>query len=97
MIVLIVLGLITAIAIPNFMSTRERARRNSCILILKHINEAKSMCAVWEVGTADDEPAWGDLVPDYLKKMPVCPSNGTYSIDYVDENPTCSVSGHELL
>ncbi|MFH1552646.1 MAG: prepilin-type N-terminal cleavage/methylation domain-containing protein [Candidatus Omnitrophota bacterium] len=96
MIVVAIIALVAAIAIPNFMRARERAQTNICIANLKQINEAKSMWAMWEGEVSSDIPTWSDLVTAYLQKTPTCPAGGTYTIESVDENPTCSVSGHAL-
>lgn len=96
MIVVGILGVMAAIAIPNFFRARERAMTNACISNLKRIDDAKSLWAMRNVSGGESEPTWGDLVPDYLNKAPNCPMSGTYTIGPVKDYPTCSVSGHEI-
>ncbi len=96
MIVLLILGLLAAVATPAFLNASARAKTNVCISHLKHIDDAKSMWAVWEGAISGDIPEWDDLVPDYLTEVPACPSNGTYDIKPIDVKPTCSIEGHVL-
>ncbi|RKY42994.1 MAG: prepilin-type cleavage/methylation domain-containing protein [Candidatus Makaraimicrobium thalassicum] len=96
MIVVAIVGLLAAIAVPNFFGARQRAQTNLCIANLRHIEDAKSMWAVWEGKTSSDTPGWGDLVPAYLQTTPNCPQGGTYTIGSVDTKPVCSIAGHVL-
>ncbi|MBD3426183.1 MAG: prepilin-type N-terminal cleavage/methylation domain-containing protein [Candidatus Omnitrophica bacterium] len=96
LIVIAVIGLISAVAFPQFIKARTTAGKNICISNLKKIGESKEIWAVWEGGGSADTPSWSDLVPDYLKKTPVCPLGGTYSINRVDTDPTCTIEGHEI-
>jgi hypothetical protein len=38
-----------------------------------------------------------DLVGDYIKKDPVCPSGGDYDAGDVGTDPTCSIGGDHSL
>jgi hypothetical protein len=40
-----------------------------------------------------DEPAMADLVPTYIKEIPRCPRNGTYTIGNGNTRVSCSVHG----
>jgi len=103
MIVVAIIGLLAAIAIPNFMGARTSARKQACIANLKQIEGAKQIWAL-DNNLADDAVAEltgvaGDktsLVPDYIKTTPVCPSGGTYTVGTVSADPTCTVEGHAL-
>ena len=96
MLVVAIVGVLSALAMPSFVSSRERARRNLCLKNLRSIDEAKSMWAVYEGHTAEETPVWDDIVPTYIKDVPSCPAGGTYTLQTVDVNPTCSVQGHVL-
>ncbi|MGD2278756.1 MAG: prepilin-type N-terminal cleavage/methylation domain-containing protein [Candidatus Omnitrophota bacterium] len=97
MITMAVIAVLAAIAVPNFMRVRRIAQQNACIHNLKTIDEAKDMWALMEGKTSLAVPAWGDLVTNYIKKTPVCPSGGTYTINAVDTYPECTETDHELL
>ncbi len=92
MIVVAIIGLLAAIAIPNFVKARDAARRSACIANLKQIDGAKQIWALEEESSDTATPGWGDLTPDYLKKTPSCPGDGDYTINAVSADPVCSLS-----
>jgi prepilin-type N-terminal cleavage/methylation domain-containing protein len=98
MIVVLIIGILMAIAVPNFVKARESSRRNTCIANLKQVDSAKEQWAMDTRKNAGDTCAMTDLVGTaaYLKATPVCPSGGTYTVAAVGTNPTCSISGHAL-
>jgi prepilin-type N-terminal cleavage/methylation domain-containing protein len=98
MIVVLIIGILLAIAVPNFMKARESSRTKSCIANLKQIQSAKEQWAMDEKKAGTDSPGAGDLYGAslYIKTAPVCPSGGTYTIDVVDTDPTCDVATHVL-
>lgn len=95
MIVVLVIAVLTAIAIPNFITSRAKARAGTCNSNLRQIAQAKDQFAMIErLGEgADVYPA--DLSPDYLRggPFPICPTGGTYTVNPIGEHPTCSLSG----
>jgi prepilin-type N-terminal cleavage/methylation domain-containing protein len=98
MIVVLIIGILMAIAVPNFVKARESSRKNTCIANLKQVDSAKEQWAMDQRKNAGDACAMTDLVGTaaYLKATPVCPSGGTYTVAAVGTNPTCSISGHAL-
>ena len=95
-----VIGLMAAIAVPNFTHARSTAQMNSCINNLRLIDSAKQQ---WQLEKGKDvtaTPAPADLLPyisrDPNPKMPVCPAGGTYDIKSVNEEPTCTIRDHVL-
>ena len=96
MIVVAIVGLLAAIAIPNFIKAREVAQRNACIANLKQIQNALQIRAIDKNKPTTENVTMDDLVPDYLRKAPVCPRGGEYNIYNADTNPTCSIAGHNL-
>lgn len=71
--------------------------QKTCLTNLRRIDDAKQAWAT-ENGAPDNAvPKREDLLP-YFKGgvFPVCPSGGTYSINAVNEVPTCSYPGHAL-
>ena len=95
MIVVAIIGLLAAIAIPNFIKARATSQQNACINNLRQIDAAKQQWALEKTKSASDIPGKEDLLP-YLRKWPVCPAGGSYIIGAVGEKPTCSISGHKL-
>jgi len=96
MIVVAIIGLLAAVAIPNFMRAREKAQTNACIANLKQIDGAKTLYALDNNLSTGDAVVMGDLVSDYIKSTPSCPAGGTYTVGAIGTTPTCTVSGHEL-
>src|SRR5216117_4487336 len=82
MIVVAIIGLLAAIAIPNFVKARENAQRNACIANLKQIDGAKATWALEQKKTNTDTPAVTDLYgpANYIRDQPYCPANGTYTM-----------------
>jgi len=98
MIVVAIIGLLAAIAVPNFTQARTNARTSACVNNLRLIDGAKQQWALETNADETDTPADDDILP-YLKNsvMPTEPSSGTYTLNAVNAVPTCSVgSPHEL-
>ncbi len=96
MIVVAIIGLLAAIAIPNFMRARERAQTNACIANLKQVDGAKTLRALDANLSTGGTVVMTDLVTAYIKATPSCPAGGTYTIGDVGTAPTCDVTGHVL-
>lgn len=96
MIVVLIIGILMAIAVPNFVQARLSARAKTCISSLKQIDSAKEQFAMDNKKNSGDAVASTDLTPTYMKSFPSCPSGGTYTISNVGTNPTCSIAGHVL-
>ncbi|MBU6398787.1 MAG: prepilin-type N-terminal cleavage/methylation domain-containing protein [Verrucomicrobia bacterium] len=96
MIVVAIIGLILAIAIPNFNRYRLYAQQQLCIENLSQIDNAKQQWAL-EKGMKDgDVPTETDLsgANGWLKAWPTCPAGGIYSINAIGAVPTCTVANH---
>jgi Tfp pilus assembly protein PilE len=94
MIVVAVIGLLAAIAIPNFVKARSVSQRKACIANLRQIDTAKAAWALEEKKTVADTPADADLfgTASYIRDKPECPANGVYTLNAVDSRPTCSLA-----
>jgi prepilin-type N-terminal cleavage/methylation domain-containing protein len=99
MIVVLIIGILMAIAVPNFIRARENSRRNTCIANLKQIDAAKEQYAMDQKLATGAAVAMTDLTGSsgYLKSTPACPSSGTYTVNVVGTNPTCSLSASPNL
>jgi prepilin-type N-terminal cleavage/methylation domain-containing protein len=101
MIVVAIIGLLAAIAIPNFVKSRATSQANACINNLRQIDAACNQMALETgetTGTTINYP--NDLTP-YIKLTPAntipgCPASGTYTVGAVGANPqvTCSLSSN---
>ncbi|HUC86333.1 MAG TPA: type II secretion system protein [Candidatus Acidoferrales bacterium] len=99
MIVVAIIGLLAAIAIPNFVKARATSQANACINNLRQIDAAANQFALEKgltTGTALNFP--NDLTP-YIKmnassSLPPCPAGGTYADASVGSTPTCSLGNN---
>ncbi len=94
MIVVAIIGLLAAIAIPSFVNARTKSQTNACINNLRQVSGCKDQYALDHNGTAPT--AIGDLVSTYITKDPTCPAAGAYTIGALGADPTCNVTGHTL-
>jgi prepilin-type N-terminal cleavage/methylation domain-containing protein len=101
MIVVAIIGLLAAIAIPNFVKARTTAQKNACINNLRQIDGAIQQWAL-EEKKAPTDTVTTTAVAGYLKGgvMPTCPiGNAAYTgMATVANPPTCpnSAQGHSL-
>ena len=98
MIVVAIIGLLAAIAIPNFIKAKDNAQRTACIANLKTIEGAKVSWALETKRGNSDTPTDADLFGPtlYISAKPACPSNGSYAINQVDTKASCSAPTHTL-
>lgn len=73
MIVVAIIGILAAIAIPNFLKSREESQKNSCIANLKQIEGAVEQAKL--AGTASPDSAALFGTDKYIKVAPTCPYN----------------------
>jgi prepilin-type N-terminal cleavage/methylation domain-containing protein len=101
MIVVAIIGLLAAIAIPNFVRARQTSQQNACINNLRQIDAAANQWALENkknTGSAINMSV--DLTP-YIKMnaaglIPPCPAGGTYTESIVGTNPVCSLAAAPL-
>ena len=93
MIVVAIIGMLAAIAVPNFVQARQQTNKNVCISNLHQIEGAIQR---WSLEAHKDEgqPVTYSDLRGYLKRAVVCPAGGTsfedsYTITTVDAAPTC--------
>jgi hypothetical protein len=81
--------------LPALAKAKAKAQEATCRSNLRQIQIAKQRWARENNKTSSDTPTWDDLAP-YLSQRTImnCPSSGTYSINSVGEQPTCSVHSH---
>ncbi len=100
MIVVLIIGILLSIAVPNYIKARESSRAKSCIANLKTIDAAKEQWSMENKKVAGDTAGFSDLVgtDKYIKSTPECPSGGTYTIAGLGTDPSCSRStdGHTM-
>jgi prepilin-type N-terminal cleavage/methylation domain-containing protein len=93
MIVVAIIGLLAAIAVPNFVRARETAQKNAIINNLRVIESAKQQWALEKKKASADVPVSTDLTP-YLKgnNMPTAVAGETYNINAVNAEATATLA-----
>src|SRR5713101_1211134 len=98
MIVVAIIGLLAAIAIPNFVKARTTSQANACINNLRQYDGAVQQYALEQKLASTATYTLPVLMP-YIKldstgNLPACPAGGTYSAGPTVTNPPlCSLSG----
>ena len=99
MIVIAIIGLLCAIAIPNLLRASARSQANACINNLRQIDAAIQQFSVDAGKHQGDTISWPNDLTSYIKlnakgSIPPCPAGGTYSLNVVGTIPsvTCSYS-----
>jgi type II secretory pathway pseudopilin PulG len=97
MIVVAIIGILIAIAVPGFIKARTTSQLRACQENLQKIDGAKQNWALEEKKPKTATPVWADLVGIdlYIRKSPVCPAEGVYTIGSVAVSPDCSLSGSD--
>jgi prepilin-type N-terminal cleavage/methylation domain-containing protein len=91
MIVVLIIGILLAIAIPNFITARSSSRARACVANLKEIDSAKQQYIMdQKLGTLADPGSPNFLVGTYLKSTPSCPASGNYDTGDYTTSPTCT-------
>jgi prepilin-type N-terminal cleavage/methylation domain-containing protein len=102
MIVVAIIGLLAAIAIPNFVKARTTSQMNACINNLRQIDGAKQQWGLETKQQATATPVQSDIDP-YLGRSGnannvICPSGGSsatfatsYTINALTNAPACKI------
>ena len=96
MIVVAIIGLLAAIAIPNFRNVLDATRQRTCGINRKNIDGAK---VVWTAekkqpltAIPSDDDLFGKMA--YIAHKPDCPAGGAYALNAVEEKSTCNIPLH---
>jgi prepilin-type N-terminal cleavage/methylation domain-containing protein len=97
MIVVAIIGLLAAIAIPNFVRARTTSQKNACINNLRQIDGAIQQWALENKQAAAAKVVSTDVLP-YLKSAVICPAGGklfsdSYTVTDVQTKPICNLQG----
>ena len=98
MIVVAIIGLLAAIAIPNFIKAREASQKSACVANLKQIEGAKATWALENKKVSSSAVTDADLFGAtlYIREKPACPAAGTYTLGAVDTKAVCTITGHSI-
>ena|SRR6188474_2840045 len=91
--------LIMILAIGMIGCERRTAKISRCMDNLRKVQICKDLWAANESKTTNDVPSWDDLqfyFPQaWSNSTPKCPVGGSYKVNRVGEQPTCSIGGPE--
>jgi prepilin-type N-terminal cleavage/methylation domain-containing protein len=93
MIVVGIIGLVAAMAMPSFLKARTTAQQNACINNLRIIDGGKQQCAlVFRLSSGRTIVAFS--VNEYIRgcSTPICPTGGTYTYGKIGSNPLCTIT-----
>ena len=94
MIAILIIAILLAIAIPNFLRTRDVSRARACQANLRQIETAKEQWGMDNRKTGDDIPTVTDLVTEYMKgsedTLSPCPTGGDYDVGNMTTRPSCT-------
>jgi prepilin-type N-terminal cleavage/methylation domain-containing protein len=96
MIVVAIIGMLAAIAIPSFVRARTQSQTQACINNLRQIDDATQEWALDTLRAPTATVSFPDIQP-YLKNQITCPSAGdsgtfasSYTLTTVSNKPICN-------
>ena len=93
-IVVAILLLLAAIALPAFFQNQQKQRAAECAM---HLDAIGNACKRHASDKGGFPATLAELVPDYLPAVPTCPSGGTYTMGTPEgDPPACSVPDHHF-
>lgn len=78
MIVVVIIGVLAAIAVPVYQNVTDNANRNAVEANLRIIDGA---VAQFQANNGDDPTGIDDLATDYIQAVPVGPGGTTYALN----------------
>jgi prepilin-type N-terminal cleavage/methylation domain-containing protein len=100
MIVVAIIGIIIAIAVPAFLRARENSRGRACQENLTKIDGSKEQYALEFKAANGDTVSMAELLnpngsgvgTGYMKREPVCPGGGAYDVREIGSDPECDAT-----
>ncbi|MEI7577711.1 MAG: prepilin-type N-terminal cleavage/methylation domain-containing protein [Armatimonadota bacterium] len=94
MIAVLIMGVLAAVAIPNFVNARVRARQKTCISNMIQLETAKEQWATENKKSTGDACMLSDIIGPglHIRTSPSCPAGGTYSVNAVGTKASCTLS-----
>jgi type II secretory pathway pseudopilin PulG len=95
MVVVLIIGILVAIAVPIFNAAKANAQQKTCWANERTLEGAfQSWNAAGNTygGAATYAGLTAVLVPDFVKAVPVCPAAGSYTTSFTAGNASVSIS-----
>lgn len=103
MVVMFIMAMIVAIAAPAWLRARAQSRMKTCQENLSKIDGAKEQWSLEHkkgTGTSlsESDLVEGPITSGYMKFFPIEPSGGSYTINVIGIDPSCSTGypGHNM-
>ena len=96
MIVVAIIGILAAIAIPGFKHALNRSQQQTCAVNRQNIDGIKVLWAADHKASVDAVPRDTDLFGKgkYMEHKPGCAASGVYDLKSVADKCTCSLAAH---
>jgi prepilin-type N-terminal cleavage/methylation domain-containing protein len=96
MIVVAIIGLLAAVAVPGFKHAIAKSAQKACAINRKNIDGVKAEWALDHQQPLEAIPTDADLFGEgtYIDHKPGCPAGGVYSLNAVRERCTCNLPVH---
>lgn len=106
MVIVLVIGILVAVAVPVFSAVKTRAETNTChanqrtwagvVEQIKAAGEEPGAASAGYAKLAMDESVWYAKATGYLKKIPICPTSGESPVYWVYQTPVGGSSNGSL-
>jgi len=94
LIVVVILGILAAVALPRFLSAREQAQQRTCESNMAAINSAlEEYCLKNNLTTATDAALTAAMGTSYFPDGVNCPTGGAYTLSATTNRVECADHG----
>ena len=94
MVVVLIIGILVAVAIPVFNIARARAQQRACHANQRTLEGAAQTWAADDVTNVLANVTVADLVPNFVAETPVCPGGGAAYAFTAGEVDDCTIAAH---
>jgi prepilin-type N-terminal cleavage/methylation domain-containing protein len=98
MVVVLIIGILVAIAVPIFNAAKASAQQKTCFANRRTVDGAYQTWVAAQTGAIVEPANWAafmtDLVPAYVKAIPTCPAGGVYSVTFTNGAATSACTIH---
>jgi hypothetical protein len=84
---------VLAFGVSAFVRARSTSSLNACINNLRYLEGIKQQWAVGNGKSSNDFPTWEAIGPYLQHGVPICPQGGKYTLERIDNRPSCSLGG----
>jgi prepilin-type N-terminal cleavage/methylation domain-containing protein len=97
MIVVTIIGLLLAVAIPAYARSRQTTQSTLCVNNMRKIEAAKDQWSIENFKSIGYPCVSSDIIMYFKNGFPMCPANGDYTVNAIGSNVTCSISGKHVI